>query len=250
VPAELAWPGATALAVGALAFLLGGLVKGTLGIGLPLVALPLMSFAFPPMQAIGMVAVPVLASNAWQVWDTGISKDGMKRFLPLIATLLLFTLITVPMTLALPDATLRRVLAAVVLLAVVLNAMPLRLNVPPSQERWWSAAMGALSGVMGGVSSLTGPIIISYLMSLRLPREVFVGTVSVIYLSSALPLYGSMALQGRFGWRALVLSALALLPVSLGMAVGKRLRGKLSEVVFRRVMLGFLALLALLLLLK
>lgn len=248
--ADIAWPGAAALALAAVAFLLGGLVKGTLGIGLPLVALPLLSFGFPPMQAIGMVAVPVLASNAWQAWDTGISAQGVRRFLPLIATLLLFTLLTVPMTLALPDAALRRVLAAVVLLAVLLNAMPLHLNVPPAQERWWSAGMGTLSGVMGGVSSLTGPIIISYLMSLRLPREVFVGTVSVIYLASALPLYGSMALQGRFGLRELVLSGLAMGPVALGLAAGKRLRGKLSEVVFRRVMLGFLALLALLLLLK
>ncbi len=247
---DIAWPDAAALTLGALAFLLGGLVKGTLGIGLPLVALPLLSFGFPPMQAIGMVAVPVLVSNAWQAWDTGVSRTGVRRFAPLIATMLVFTLLTVPLTLALPEAALRRMLAGVVLLAVVLSALPLHLNVPPQQERWWSAGVGMLSGVMGGVSSLTGPIIISYLMSLRLPREVFVGTVSVIYLSSALPLYGSMALQGRFGGRELVLSALAMLPVALGLAAGKALRGRLSERVFRRVMLGFLALLALMLLLK
>ena len=57
--------------------------------------------------------------------------------------------------------------------------------------------MGLLSGVMVGVSALTGPVIISYLMSLRLPRDVFVG--SVIYLSGALPLYDSMASCGGAG---------------------------------------------------
>ena len=59
--------------------------------------------------------------------------------------------------------------------------------------------MGLLSGVMVGVSALTGPVIISYLMSLRLPRDVFVGSVSVIYLSGALPLYDSMASCGGAG---------------------------------------------------
>ncbi len=244
------WPGAAALALGAVSYLAGGLIKGLLGIGLPLVALPMLSLGYTPTQAIGMVAVPVLTSNLWQAWDTGVSWPGVKRFLPLIVMLLLATLATVPLTLALPEDTLRRVLAALVLLAVLLNAMPLRLSVPPARERWWSAGVGLLSGVMGGVSSLTGPIIITYLMSLRLSREVFVGTVSVIYLCGALPLYGSMALQGRFTLRELLLSALALLPMALGMTVGKHLRGKLSEVLFRRVLLGFLVLLALLLIFK
>ena len=56
VLSDIAWPGVTALALGAVAFLGGGLVKGLLGIGLPLVALPILSFVYTPTQAIGMVA--------------------------------------------------------------------------------------------------------------------------------------------------------------------------------------------------
>ena len=247
---DIAWPAAPALALGAVAFLLGGLVKGLLGIGLPLVALPVLSLGFPPTQAIGMLAVPVLASNFWQAWDSGISVQGVRRFMPLIVAMALATLATVPLTLALAEAALRRVLAAVVLVAVVLNAMPLRLAVPPRQERWWSAAVGLLSGAMGGVSSLTGPVIISYLMSLRLPRDVFVGSISVIYLSGALPLYGSLAAQGRLTLREAVLSVLAMLPVALGMMIGRSVRGRLGEALFRTALLGFLVLLALLLILR
>ena len=247
---HLAWPSATGLLLGAVAFLLGALVKGTLGVGLPLVAVPLLSLGFPTMQAIGMVAVPVLISNGWQAWDTGVSRPGVQRFWPLILMQVVFTVLTVPLTLALPEAALRRLLAAVVLLAVVLNAVPIKLAVPPRQERWWSAVVGMLSGILGGISSLTGPIIISYLMNLRLPREMFVGTISIIYLAAAVPLYGAMAVQGRFTLTDLVLSALAMAPVAVGLAVGKRVRGKLSELVFRRVLLGFLVLLALLLIFK
>jgi uncharacterized membrane protein YfcA len=250
MPIDIAWPGAAALALAAFAFLLGGLVKGTLGIGLPLVALPLLSLGFPPTQAIAFVAVPVLGSNAWQAWDTGFSAQGVRRFAPLIATLLVFTLATVPLTLSLSDAVMRRMLAGAVLLSLVLIVLPLKLAVPARQERWWSAAVGAASGVLGGVSSLTGPLIITYLMSLRLPREVFVGTISVIYLSGALPLYGSMAAQGRFTATEGLLSVLAMLPVALGLKVGKWLRGKLSELIFRRVLMGFLLLVTLLLLFK
>jgi uncharacterized membrane protein YfcA len=248
--ASLLGVSATMLALGALIFIAGGIVKGMLGIGLPLVLVPLLSLGMPATRAIATVAVPVLLSNGWQAYDTGFSWAGVRRFLPLIATLLIATLITVPMTLAMSEATLRTSMAVVLLIAVALIALPLHLRVPPSQERWWSAGVGVLSGLMGGVSSLTGPIIISYLVSLRLPRDVFVGTISVIYLAGAIPLYGSMAAHGRITLHDVALSALALLPMALGLRWGKWLRGKLSEVLFRRVLLGFLVLVAISLIFK
>ena len=250
---DFAWGGAGTLALlGMLAgaFVIGGLVKGTLGIGLPLVTVPLLSLGLPPTLAMALMVAPVLVSNLWQARESGISWPGVRRFWPLLVTLPLCTLITVPFTLALSDDTLRDVIAGAVLLAVVLNALPLRLTISPAKERWCSAVVGVLSGVMGSVSALTGPLVISYLVSLRLAREVFIGTISVIYLGSAVTLYGSMAVQGRITERELGLSLLALLPVGLGMSVGKRLRGKLSETMFRRVLLGFLVAVAGLLLLR
>ena len=59
----------------------------------------------------------------------------------------------------------------------------------PERERWWSAGIGALLGVTGGASSLTEPLIISYLVSLRLSPDAFIGSISLIYLGSAIPLY-------------------------------------------------------------
>ena len=141
-------------------------------------------------------------------------------------------------------------LGVVVLLAVAVLCLPLRLEVAPGRERWWSAGIGALSGVMGGVSSLTGPLIISYLMSLRLSREIFIGSISLIYLGAAIPLYASMAAYGRLGGAELALSALALIPMALGLAFGRKLREHLSEIWFRRVLLTFLSLVAVVLVLK
>ena len=51
----------------AVVFLAGGVVKGTLGIGLPLVSVPLLSLFIPATQAIALVAMPVLVSNAWSL---------------------------------------------------------------------------------------------------------------------------------------------------------------------------------------
>ena len=238
------------LAYGFVVFVFGGVVKGTLGVGLPLVAVPLMSLVLPATQSIVLAMMSVLVSNLMQAFEGGLSWQGVRRFAPLIVALLLSTLVTVPLTLDLPEATLRALLAGVVLLAVALMALPLHLRVAPAHERWWSAGVGAMSGVLGGVSSLTGPIIITYMMSLRLARDVFVGSISVIYLAGALPLYGSMAAHGRVSSTDAMLSVATLLPMAVGLQIGRRIRSRLSELWFRRVLLGFLVCVALLLLLR
>ena len=49
-----------------LIFLLAGLVKGTLGMGLPTVAMGLLGLLMHPVDAAGLVAIPSLITNAWQ----------------------------------------------------------------------------------------------------------------------------------------------------------------------------------------
>ena len=48
-------------------FLLAGGVKGVLGIGLPTIAMGLLSVVMTPAQAAGIVVIPALVTNIWQV---------------------------------------------------------------------------------------------------------------------------------------------------------------------------------------
>jgi len=89
-----------------------------------------------------------------------------------------------------------------------------------------------------------------YLMALQLRRDEFVGSISIIYLSAALPLYGAMLLFGRLGTAELTGSFVALVPMAVGLLTDKALRGRLDDNRFRRLLLVFLCVLALLLLLK
>jgi uncharacterized membrane protein YfcA len=59
-----------------------------------------------------------------------------------------------------------------------------------------------------------------------------------------------MLTAGHIGGRELLLSAMGLLPMWCGLIMGKGLRHRIPEILFRRVMLAFLFLLAGLLLIK
>ena len=233
-----------------LIFVLGGSVKGALGVGLPLVAVPLLSLWLPSPQAIAMLAVPVLSSNLWQAMEGKRFMQSLKRFRGLILAQLMATVLTVRMTLAMTSSQLNVMLALALLLAVGLMAFQPTLRISPKQEHLAGTGVGLFSGLLGGVSSITGPVVITYLLSLRLERDTFIRSISVIYFVGALPLYSAMLWFGRLEVLDFAMSTVALVPMAAGLAIGKMLRLWLNEAVFRKILLAFLALLAVLLLLK
>src|SRR5215813_10036796 len=48
-------------------FLLAGLVKGVIGMGLPTVAMGLLALVLPPAEAAAILVVPSLVTNVWQL---------------------------------------------------------------------------------------------------------------------------------------------------------------------------------------
>ena len=77
--------------------LLAGIVKGALGMGLPLFAVPILVTVFDLPTAIALMIVPILTSNLIQAWEgknKQISISTFKRFFPLIITLIPFTIFT------------------------------------------------------------------------------------------------------------------------------------------------------------
>lgn len=232
------------------AFVAGGMVKGALGVGLPLVAVPLLSLGLPVSHAIGMLVAPVLISNLLQAAEGGRLSASVARFRGLMLAQLVFTLLAVKMTLSLSPRQLNALVACSVLLAVGLMVLRPNLSIPPRREGWLGCLVGAASGVLGGISSLTGPVLITFLMGLGLERDRFVGSISTIYLAGSIPLYLAMLHYGRIGMPELGLSVVGLLPMAVGLALGRSLRRLLDERTFRRILLAFLCGLALILLFK
>jgi len=239
--------GVLIIAVCTLAILLGGVIKGTLGVGLPLFAVPLLSLLIGSTHAIALVAVPVLVSNIWQAWQEGSWTASMKRFWPLMLSQSIMTVLAVYFTLSFSVKQLNMLVAFAVLLAVALMLFKPSFNIPPHREKMMGTLVGGLSGILGGVSSLMGPILISYTMSLKLKRDEFVGAISVIYLMTALPMYMAMFSFGRIEAMDLGYSVFALIPMAVGLKAGQKLRHRLSEEAFRKVLLAFLILIAVLL---
>ena len=222
----------------AAAFVVGGVVKGVISVGLPLVGLPLLTMVVDVPSAVSLLLVPVLVSNMVQALEGPGTLALLRRFWLLILCLAAGTFVGTAMLARLDQ---KQLLLAVGLFAVVSSIATLlnpNLAIPPRAERWLAAPVGFVAGVIGGMSTLFGLVLAVYVIGLKLPRELFVKAISLLYTIAAFYIVLGAVSHGAAGPATLLLSGLCMIPVYAGMLVGRRLRERTNPELFRRLVLG------------
>lgn len=231
---------ALTIALGTLAFVAGGAVKGVLGVGLPLVTVPFLATVFDPPTALALMAVPAISSNLWQTFHGHHHGRALRRFWVLLVFVVAFTAVAAHFVVRIDVRTGSLVLGAIVIAFCLADFVPRGFTVPAAAERWLNPAVGTVAGLLGGVSNFYGPPIAIYLVALRLSKDEFVATTAICFIAGGVPLYASLAANGVLTVEALAASALAALPVLLGMGAGMGLRRRISQAIFQRLLVATL----------
>jgi len=226
-----------------LTFLVAGLVKGVIGLGLPAIAVGLLSLAMTPAEAAALLVVPSLATNIWQL-AAGPSFSALaRRLLPMMLGVCLGTWAGSGLLTGAGAAEASIALGVALLAYAGLGLTRLRLSVPPAWERPLAPAIGIATGL---VTAATGVFVIPavpYLQALGLGKDDLVQALGLSFTVSTVAMAASLAHEGAFGGTDATLSLLALVPALGGMALGQWLRGRISPEMFRRCFfLGLLAL--------
>jgi len=228
--------GTPVLAACAAAMLAGGLVKGVVGIGLPLVALPIMANFIPIPKAIALLILSSFATSVWQSADGGLFTPSVKRFWPLLIGIAVGVAISVKALATFDVKLLYLILGAIVTIFASLLHRQLVFPVTPRAERWAAPLTGVVAGLIGGLSMLFGPIYAVYLSGLRLGKESFVAAISLFNVWATIVLAAAMAKYSLFGGGDLVASLFALIPSSVGVLLGTKLRHRINEDAFRKAL--------------
>lgn len=240
MPFDLSQYGVGVLAVCAAAFFAGGTVKGTIGLGMPLVTVPIVASFVDPKLAISLMVVPVMITNVWLVYKGGMLRDVMRRFWTLVATMMVFTWVGAQLLVGIDASTVSLLLGTVVIVFCVTQLLPVKATVPPRAERWLNPGVGTVTGLMGGISNFFGPPLIIYLTALRLPKDMFVATIAAFFLLSSVPFYGSLIYHDILTWPVAISSAIAAVIATVGVTFGGLLRRRVSQEVFERILLAAL----------
>jgi uncharacterized membrane protein YfcA len=227
----------------ALTFLLAGLVKGVIGLGLPTVAMGLLVVAMPPADAAALLIVPSLVTNVWQMLAGGHLARIAHRLWSMMLGVWVGTLAGGGLITSASTHLAAAALGAALALYAALGLLSLRWTVRGGAERWLSPVIGAVTGL---ITAATGVFVIPavpYLQAIGLDKEELVQALGLSFTVSTLALAATLAHAQAFPASLAAASLLALLPAVLGMVAGQWARARLREDTFRRVFFaGLLAL--------
>lgn len=216
----------------------GGLIKGTLGVGTPLLTVPMMTLVLPVQSAVTLMAIPVVVANLWQAAKAPDIRSVLGRFWPAAVALLCGTMIGTRILSVIDERTLLFLVGVCVIVFTLLQVSSFKLQFGPRWTMPMGLLFGTLSGIIGGISSMFGPMLIVYMMSLKdLDKDEFVSAISFLYVCAVVPWAISLFSVGLLRGPLLWYSAAAVVPVTLGMIMGQQLRKKISEERFHYLML-------------
>lgn len=214
-------------------FLLAGLVKGVIGLGLPTVAMGLLGLAMQPVEAAALLLVPSLVTNVWQLLAGPRFGALLRRLWPMMAGVVAGTLAGAGVIAGTASGAATAFLGAALAAYGVVGLAKLRLLVPSAAERWAGPLVGTVTGLVTGATGVFVIPAVPYLGSLGLARDDLVQALGLSFTVSTLALAGGLALHGALPLVASAASLLAVLPALAGMALGGWLRARVRPETFR-----------------
>lgn len=228
------------LVVALVAFALGGILKGAIGAGTPVVVIPLMSIYFDVPYAVAVFALPALLSNIWQGWQFRhalLDRGFVIRLALGAAAGALFGTILLA---SLPSQFLSLTVGVLALLYLGFRLAKPDWQLDSALARRVVLPVGMVAGILQGAAGISAPVSMTFLHALRLTRPQFIATISVLFSAMALTQLPTLGTLGVLDGERLLVSLLACLPLFLGMPVGAWLVRHVPAHVFDRMIMALL----------
>ncbi len=226
-------------------YLFAGLIKGTIGIGLPTAGVSLTAQFTDVRTAIALVIMPMVLTNLWQVYRSRKYIHKALKFWPLALSMVIGISVFAFIAPNVPVKWATLLLGTTVLLFAVVSLTKDFPQLPQQHEHKVQIIAGSVAGFMGGITGVWAPPIVMYMSAVRTDKATFVAVVGVLLLMGSTVLcliYGKVGLltQGQA-----MASVLLVIPAIMGFALGEKIRHHIDEVLFKKLILLFFLLMGL-----
>lgn len=217
--------------------IIAGLLKGIIGVGMPIVALPLLSLFMDIKSAAMLLSMPLIFSNVPQALEGGKTGRSLRHLMPVLLGMIPGLVLGVRILLAL-EADVARTVAGLVLMGVAgVTLRAPKLQLPPRWVLPAGVAFGFCGGILGGLAAMAGPLVFVFLLAKGLRGQAFTKEASLYLVLSSGVLAILLTASRQFSGLDVSVSAAATAPVVLGMYAGQQMRDRIAPETFKTLVL-------------
>lgn len=226
--------------------LFSGLIHGTLGLGFPMVATPILATMMDVRSAILITLLPTMAVNIVSIASSRSGMQAAGQFLPLIGFALLGSVIGASL-LATTDPAPFRILLATLILLYLWNGLRIPRQWLETNAFAAMAMFGILAGFAAGTTNVMVAVLIIYFLSLETPRPVLVPALNACFLVGKTSQIIVLAIAGLVSLRLAVETLPMAAAAVAALWFGQRLQSRIEVTTYQAILRKLLLLLALVL---
>jgi|TARA_B110000444_G_scaffold257804_1_gene297127 uncharacterized membrane protein YfcA len=226
----------------------GGFLKGVISFGFPLIALPILSLALPPKSAIFLLFFSLIFVNIREIKIK--NRENYKRIAPLALGIFLGIIVGSIIFHKVESEFISKMIGGTIVLSALINYFGFKINSSLLLNTSFSLLYGLFAGVIGGMTTIVGPLIVIYLVSLNLKKQIFSELVSLSVFSCLAPLYGIFFIYQEVTINDFLVSAAFAIPAILMQILGFKIRTIIPQNTFKNVTLFILIIIGLIVLYK
>ncbi len=229
---------------------IAALIHGSVGIGFPLVATPLLATFLDVRTAILLLVIPTVANNLANVIKGGKWQLSIGTYWPLALYGMIGSFIGAHLLISAPADFFRPILA--LMLVLYLNAERLGVRFPwitryPGSSM---AIFGVGAGIVGGTVNVMLPVLVIYALEMKMPKSVMIQVFNFCFLLGKFT-QGAVFFRAGLFTADIVMLALPLAVFALGvMYFGMQVREKINETTYRRWLRRLLSAMAVVLIIQ
>ncbi|MFN5717990.1 MAG: sulfite exporter TauE/SafE family protein [Bradyrhizobium sp.] len=218
----------------AFAFLLAGFVKGTLGLGLPTVAMGLLATTMAPGQAIAIVIVPAIVTNIGQTFVGPYLRDILRRLWPLMLGTVVGIWINAGLLTGPYAAYGTVVLGALLVIYAIVGLSRFNFKVARRHEKWVGGIVGLITGLISAATGVQVIPSVPFMQAIGMDKDELVQALGVFFTNATLALAFNLTASGLLTAATALPGAVAMMASFTGMFIGQAVRTRMQPDVFRR----------------
>lgn len=229
----------------ALAVTVGALVKSITGMGLPPIAIPVMALFVGPQDAVIIMTLSTIVTNAYLAWAYRDAAGETKHLGKMMVAGVIGTPVGVYFLTSLDATAVGLVLGITVVFYIGLTFWKPDLAIGEGFARRAALPVGMAGGALQGATGLSAVILASYIHALAITPRAFVFTISMLFQVFAIAQAIGFVAAGVYTPELVLASVVAATLATVILAIGTRFSPRISPVVFHRLVmavLGFSAL--------
>ena len=232
------------LAILSIILFCSALVQGSIGFGFPLISTPLLAMITDMKTAVLYVVIPTLLINVISLFSEGDILKAFKRFYPLAFMAMLGSAIGTQILIYSSSEFFKLLLAISIFFYLAIQKFKFEMKWVNEKPKFSIIFFGFVAGIIGGLTNVMSMILIIYSLEAKHTRKEVIQSANLCFLFGKLVQVIIFAMHGSFTQEVLNTSMLSLVVVGIAVVIGIKIKNKIPQDNYNKIIKVFLFLMA------